>query len=72
MDPLAPKFTGRRRHRVQKLGWFRPKYVLVLQYELKGFVPEYYGGQVDGSIKCWWVDARPEWELQHDEGESAS
>jgi hypothetical protein len=57
---------------VQKLGWFRPKYVLVLQYELEGFVPEFYGVHIDGSIKRWWVDSRPEWEMQHDEGESAS
>lgn len=70
MDPLAPKFTGRRRHRIQRLGWLRAKFVLVLQYEVEGFVPEYYGGQVDGSIKRWWVDARPEWEMTDVESES--
>jgi hypothetical protein len=66
MDVLTPKFTGRRRHRIQKIGWLKPTHVLVLQYEVKGFVPEYYGGQVDGSMRCWWVDARPEWEMQND------
>ena len=44
--------------------------MLVLQYEVEGFVAEYYGGQVDGSIKRWWVDARPEWEMTNVESES--
>lgn len=56
-------FTGRKRHRVQKIGWFG-RQVLVLQYELRGFVPEYYGGpSVEGQIRNWWEDAKPEWEL---------
>lgn len=72
MDPLAPKLTGNKRHRVQQLGWLRRKYVLVLQYEVEGFVPEFYGCTIDGSMKRWWVDARPEWEMTNDESKSVT
>jgi hypothetical protein len=35
--------------------------VLVLQVEVKGFVPEYNGGgMVDGEVTTWWRDAPPE------------
>lgn len=61
---LKPKLTGNKRHRVHKFGFFRPKYLLVLQYEVRGFVPEYIGGFVDGEFRNWWVDAKPEWELE--------
>jgi hypothetical protein len=64
MNYLDPKFTGLTRHRVQKLGWFRPRYVLILQYEVEGFVPEYSAGMIDGRIRRWWVDAKPEWEMK--------
>lgn len=72
MDPLAPKFTGRKRHRVQKLGWFKSKFVLVLQYEVEGFIPEYAAGRVDGNTKRWWVDARPEWVMTNVEDKPTS
>ena len=72
MDPLAPKFTGRKRHRIQKIGWFKPKFVLVLQYEIEGFVPGYSAGRVDGNTKRWWVDARPEWEMINVESKPTS
>jgi hypothetical protein len=62
-NPLTPKFTGRKRHRVHTYGFLKKKTVLVLQYEMYGFVPELCGGMVDGDYKNWWVDARPEWEL---------
>jgi hypothetical protein len=58
----SAKFTKRQRHRVLSR-WFRAD-VLVLQYEVEGFVPEYTGGaSVEGSVQKWWVDARPEWLL---------
>lgn len=60
---LSPKLTGRTRHRVHTLGFFHKKQVLVLQHEVEGFVPEYIGGMVDGDIKTWWVDSKPEWIL---------
>lgn len=63
MDYLRNKLTGRQRHRIQKIGWLKPKYVLVLQYEVEGFVPEWIGGRADGSIMRWWEDAKPEWKL---------
>lgn len=64
---LSPNFTGRKRHRIQKLGFFNPKYVLVLQYEVREFVPEFIGGRVEGEFKNWWIDAKPEWELTENE-----
>lgn len=64
MTTTKPQLTGRTRHRVQSIGLFRKRYVLVLQYEVKGFVPEYTGGPyVDGSTQTWWVDCKPEWRL---------
>jgi len=63
---LDNKLTGKKRHRVHTLGLFKRKQILVLQYEVEGFVPEHYGGpSVDGSFKTWWVDAKPEWELDY-------
>lgn len=66
--PITPNLTGRKRHRVQQVGLFRKRLLLVLQYEAqyeaKGFVPEYHGGpSMDGITRSWWVDAKPEWEL---------
>jgi hypothetical protein len=64
VSSLTNKLTGKTRHRVQRIGFFKPKYVLVLQHEVNGFVPEFNGGaSVDGSIKTWWVDSKPEWVL---------
>jgi len=58
------KLTGKTRHRVLTKGGFKKKYFLVLQQEVKGFVPMYTGGSyVDGSVKTWWVDSKPEWLL---------
>lgn len=66
-DSLSTKPTGRTRHRVAHiggfLGFFR-KQVLILQYELTGYVITNVGGFVDGSTETWWVDARPEWVMQ--------
>lgn len=64
---LEPQLTGRTRHRVNIYKGFLRKVVttLVLQHEVKGFVPEYYGGpRVEGTVKCWWVDSKPEWLLE--------
>jgi hypothetical protein len=64
---IKHKLTGKKRYRVQSLGCFKRRQILVLQYEVEGFVPEYYGGpSVEGSFKTWWVDAKPEWELSYD------
>ena len=61
---IKDKLTGRKRYRVHITGFFKRKQMLVLQYEVEGFVVEYTGGpSVDGSLKTWWVDAKPEWEL---------
>jgi hypothetical protein len=63
---INDKLTGRKRHRVHTLGFFKRKQILVLQYEVEGFVPKYNGGpSVDGSFKTWWVDSKPEWELSY-------
>lgn len=65
MGVLDVTFTGGKRYRVASIpdGWFRRKQVLILQYEVNGFVPEYSGGVVDGEFRNYWVDAKPEWEL---------
>lgn len=63
---LTPKITGRTRHRVANIGGFLGfgrKQVLILQYEVRGFVPEWLGNSVAGETKEWWVDAKPEWEM---------
>lgn len=53
------ELTGNKRYRV--LRRFMRKDVLVLQVQVRGFVPEYSGGgSVDGEIRTWWVDAPPE------------
>jgi hypothetical protein len=65
MTPLTPEFTGRKRHRTAmiKKFWRKGRQVLVLQYEVSGYVPELVGGFVDGSTQKWWIDAKPEWEM---------
>jgi hypothetical protein len=62
-NPLKDKLTGRVRHRVETIGWWNPKQVLILQHEVEGFVATYAGGMVDGGIETWWVDSKPEWVL---------
>lgn len=68
-DLLRPMLTGRTRHRVDTTrNWFgRSTQRLVMQHEVRGFVPEYSGGRVDGSTRQWWVDSKPEWLMQEDE-----
>jgi hypothetical protein len=63
---LNPQLTGKKRHRIATIGFLKRKHVLVLQYEVEGFVPEFHGGRVEGSMRTWWVDAKPEWELSYD------
>lgn len=55
---LRNKLTGRRRHRIESR-WFKSP-LLVLQIEVKGFVPEYTPRSIEGEIRTWWVDAPPE------------
>ena len=52
------KRTGKQRHRIHTRLFRAP--LLVLQEEWEGYVPEYYGGVVDGSIQRYWLDAKPE------------
>ena len=43
---------------------FKPP-LLILQVQVEGYVPEYTGGpMVEGQIRQWWVDAKPEWLLE--------
>lgn len=63
----APKLTGNKRHRVQSIGLFHRRLVLVLQHEFERYVPNVYAGRADGHIKKWWVDALPEWEMKTNE-----
>jgi hypothetical protein len=59
-QPIA---TGRKRHRVQRVGLFNQTDLLVLQYEFAGLVTTLIGGgHVDTEHRTWWVDAKPEWE----------
>jgi len=55
---MRAKYTGNRRHRVQNRFLRSP--LVVLQLEVEGFVPEFSGGRVDGEIRRWFVDAKPE------------
>lgn len=56
------KFTGRQRYRIHiERKWFKTKQYMVLQLEVRGFVPEYLGNSVGGEYKTYWVDAKPEW-----------
>lgn len=58
-------FTGKKRYRVVELGLFRKKQVLVLQYEMTGRKTDFICGVITHYDDVWWVDAKPEWELQN-------
>jgi hypothetical protein len=55
---LKSTFTGRKRHRISK-NWLGD-ITLILQIELKGFVPEYAPRSIEGEVSTWWVDANYE------------
>ena len=66
-DSLSTRPTGRTRHRVGHIGGFLclgRKQVLILQYELRGYVITNIGGMIDGETQTWWTDAKPEWVMQ--------
>lgn len=56
------KRTGRQRHRLHTRLFRSP--LLVLQEEWEGYVPEYYGGVVEGNIQRYWLDAPSEFLLE--------
>lgn len=62
MNHLEHKRTGRSRFRVLKR-WFKPD-LLVLQVEMEGFIPEYSQPSIEGGIRTYWVDAKPEWLME--------
>lgn len=63
-NPLDATLTGKTRHRVQKIGFWNPKQVLIMQHEVRGFKPEFTGGSVGGHYTTWWVDSKPEWIME--------
>lgn len=60
---MQDKLTGKTRHRVLVRLFRKP--LLVLQYQVYGFIPEYTGGgSVDGEYGTWWIDARVEFLME--------
>jgi len=55
---LQAKKTGNKRYRVEQR--FLRKPLVVLQIEIEGFVPEFDPQSIQGKIRRWYVDARPE------------
>ncbi|MEE8598460.1 MAG: hypothetical protein V3S69_02915 [Dehalococcoidales bacterium] len=55
--------TGNFRHRVHTKLF--GKQLLVLQMEYEGDVMQYDGGYCEVKHQSWWVDAKPEWVMEH-------
>jgi hypothetical protein len=56
------KLTGNIRYRVLKRFLRAP--ILVLQVQFTGNVPSCHGGVIDVNKSAWWMDCRPEWQMQ--------
>jgi len=51
------ELTGKIGYRILKRIFRKP--VLVLQVEVRGFVPEFSTPSIEGEYRNWWIDANP-------------